>query len=102
MSKITVVYNGDINLPLDRNHITICGNDQLSREFNSVDEAIMFQIECSFYSGSISTLDEIIPKGYESQLLKILNEKPLTVEEVIIKDSELNKIPEEEGLNSIL
>ena len=86
MSKIIVVYNGNINLPADRNHMTKGGIHQLEREFNALEleAAIHFWLECSFYSGAITTLEELLPVGYESELINILGEEPLLCEEIFL------------------
>jgi hypothetical protein len=84
MSKIIVVYNGNINLPADRNHMVKGGIHQLEREFNNVDEAIHFWLECGFYFSNITTLEELLPVGYESELLNILGEEPLLCEEIFL------------------
>ena len=84
MKTITIYYNGNKNLPIERNHKTIKGLHQLSKCFNNIDAAIQFWIECEFYSGSISTLDEILPKDYNNELLNILQEEAIKPEEVFI------------------
>jgi hypothetical protein len=97
MNNITVIYNGNIDLPEDRNHITKRGYHQLERTFDNVDDAIRFWIECEFYSKAISTLDEILPKGYNSELLNILGEEPLLCEEIFLDNQkELYQLTEEE------
>ena len=73
--KIIIFYNGDKNLPLERNHKTTCGKHQLSKEFDNLDMAITFWLECDFYSGSITSLNEILPKDYNHQLLSVLQEE---------------------------
>lgn len=96
MKPITIVYNGNKDLPLDRNHITKRGYHQLERTFDNIDDAIYFWLECGFYSGVITTLDEILPKGYEEpEILQLLNECPIDVEEVLLSTKELYEIREE-------
>jgi hypothetical protein len=63
--EIVVLYNGNINLPKERNHKTKFGYHQCSKKFKNVDDAACFIIECDFYSGSITTLEEIIPNGFK-------------------------------------
>ena len=86
METIKVIYNGNADLPLDRNHLTKNGKHQLEREFDvlSLEEAIHFWLECSFYSGAITTLEELLPVGYESELINILGEEPLLCEEIFL------------------
>ena len=97
MKPITIVYNGNKDLPLERKHITKSGYHQLERTFTEINDAIYFWLECGFYSGAITTLDEILPKGYETpEILQLLNECPLDVEEVLLETSELYNVREEE------
>jgi hypothetical protein len=97
MEPIKVVYNGNINLPEDRNHITKSGYHQLERFFDDVDSAIRFWLECEFYSKAISTLEDILPKGYSSELLDILGEEPLLCEEIFLDNQkELYNVTEED------
>jgi len=101
--EIVVLYNGNINLPKERNHKTKFGYHQCSKKFKNVDDAACFIIECDFYSGSITTLEEIIPNGYEVKLAKILNEPVISEEEAILfSDKELKAVSEDDNLNSIL
>lgn len=98
MSKIVVVYNGNIDLPEDRKHITKHGYHQMEKEFDDVESAIRFWLECEFYSKAITTLDEIIPKGYESELLKILGTEPLLCEEIFLDNQkELYNVTNEDA-----
>jgi len=60
--RIQIKYNGDSNLPKDRNHMTKNGREVLSKTFKSFDEAICFWLECDFYSGAVTTLEEIFNK----------------------------------------
>jgi len=97
MSKIIVIYNGNADLPADRNHLTKGGFHQLERTFENIDQAICFWLECSFYSGAITTLEEIMPKGHDSELLNILGEEPLLCEEIFLDNQkELYNITEED------
>ncbi len=60
--RIQIKYNGDSNLPKDRNHMTKNGRDVLSKTFKNFNEAMCFWVECDFYSGAITTLEEIFNK----------------------------------------
>ena len=61
---VTVVYSGDSNLPTERNHKTNKGTNILQRVFTSVEDALMFWLECEFYSGTVTTLEEQIGRAH--------------------------------------
>lgn len=96
MKPITIVYNGNKDLPLERNHITKRGYHQLERVFDNIDDAIYFWLECTFYSGVITTLEEILPKDYQPEILELLQQCPLDTEEVLLTTKELYEIREME------
>jgi hypothetical protein len=89
MKKITIAYNGNPNLPSDRNHKTKYNLQQLERTFQEPNKAIEFWLECGFYGGAITPLDQIIPKGYYSPILELLEEKSLEPEEVLLPNQKL-------------
>lgn len=93
---VTVIYSGDSNLPTERNHKTNKGTNILQRVFTSVEDALMFWLECEFYSGTITTLEELLPKGYTHPLLECINEEPFHIEEVLLEDQTLLYTLEEE------
>lgn len=68
--RIQIKYNGDSNLPKDRDHMTKRGREVLSKTFKSLDEAICFWLECDFYSGAVTTLEEIFNKEGVKKLFK--------------------------------
>jgi hypothetical protein len=57
---IRVLYNGNPNMPIDSNHRAHFGLVQMSKSFENYDEAVLFHLECEFYGGSITTLEELM------------------------------------------
>jgi len=76
---ITVVYNGNPDLPADRNHITKYGRTVMERSFESFEEAIMFWLECDFYSGAITTIDELFSEQRRSKRKKSSTGKEIAI-----------------------
>jgi len=59
-TMIKVLYNGNPNLPIETNHRSMIGLVQMEKSFETWGEAVEFHIECSFYGGSITTLEELM------------------------------------------
>ena len=97
MKKITIAYNGNPNLPSDRNHKVHSNYQQLTRTFTNLNKAVEFWLECNFYGGTITRIDEFVPQGYKSPLREILEEKPLELQEVLLPNQELLYSVEEDN-----
>jgi hypothetical protein len=57
---IKILFNGNPNVALNEAHKYVTGLVQLERTFKTWDDAVQFNIECSFYGGCITSLDEIM------------------------------------------
>lgn len=101
MGQITIKFNGDLNLPIDSQHKTRQGIHKCERVFQSEEKAMIFWLECEFYSGAITPLDKIIKNGKEVQ--SILRELPKESHEKLLdSQKELYNLSEEDGLESLL
>lgn len=83
---IQVTYNCNPNLPQNIEHLTKkdCTSVK-TRRFDDVDSAVQFWLECSFYGNEITKLGEIL-KDCPEEVRKILSEKPIDTEEVLLDD----------------
>lgn len=86
---ITVEYNGNPDLPAERNHITRYGRTVMRRKFKTFEEAVMFWLECSFYSGAITSLDKLFSKN-KSRDAKAIKELISSDREAVILDEQVD------------